>query len=211
MAALDWYFDFVSPFPYLQLERMGSWPAGTEVRAHPVLFAGLLDHWGNKGPGEIPSKRIAVYRLVQWLAEREGIPLRFPPRHPFNPLAALRLAIAADRDLGAIRAIYRHIWAEGNEIDTARGWDRMVGALGLEAAAARIGEPGVKEALRREGEGAIAAGVFGVPSVVVDGQLFWGFDSTEMVGDYLRRPERFRSGEMARLQGLPVGVARVAR
>jgi 2-hydroxychromene-2-carboxylate isomerase len=84
----------------------------------------------------------------------------------------------------------------------------MVRTLGFESAAARIGQPEVKAALRREGEAAIAAGVFGVPSVVVDGTLFWGYDATEMVGDYLRDPTRFRTGEMARVQSLPVGAQR---
>lgn len=208
MRVFDWYFDFVSPFPYLQLERMAAWPPEFGVRAKPILFAALLDHWGHKGPGEIPGKRTFVYRQVQWLARREGIPLRFPPRHPFNPLAVLRLAVALGSELEAIRRIYRHIWRDGGEVDTPEGWSALAAQLGVANAGDLVAQPEVKIALRRNGEEAIAAGVFGVPTLVLDGQLFWGFDSTGMAFDYARDPEAFLSPEMRRLDALPVGASR---
>lgn len=52
----DWYFDFISPFAYLQFVRLGEL-AGARLRLRPVLFAGLLQHWGQLGPAEIPAKR----------------------------------------------------------------------------------------------------------------------------------------------------------
>ena len=202
---IDWYFDFVSPFAYLQCERM---PRELRVRPRPILFAGLLGHWGQKGPAEIPSKRAFTYRQVQWIADREGIALRFPPAHPFNPLRALRLAVALGSDLERIREIYRFIWGEGNDPGSDDGWKRLTRRIGLEDADARIASPEVKAGLRRNGEEALAAGVFGVPTLVVDGRLFWGFDATAMALDYLRDPARFESGEMKRLDTLPVGASR---
>ena len=71
---------------------------------------------------------------------------------------------------------------------------------------AKITEPNVKEELRQNGERALAAGVFGVPTFVIDGELFWGADSTDMVVDYLREPQRFRSGEFGRVAALPIGA-----
>ena len=90
----DWYFDFISPFAYLQWQAVRRLPGIVPV-CRPVLLAGLLSHHGHKGPAEIPSKRLFTYRHAQWRADRAGIPMTFPPAHPFNPLAALRLCIAA--------------------------------------------------------------------------------------------------------------------
>ena len=52
----DWYFDYVSPFAYLQLEGFDRLPDDLVIRAKPVLFAGLLGYWEHKGPAEIPAK-----------------------------------------------------------------------------------------------------------------------------------------------------------
>ena len=64
----DWYFDFVSPYSYLQCERLLELPLA--IRAKPLVFGGLLGHWGHKGPAEIPSKLPHTYRQVWWLAQR---------------------------------------------------------------------------------------------------------------------------------------------
>ena len=95
---IDWYFDFISPFAYLQLVQLQSSHAVVDINFKPILLAGLLKHWGQKGPAEIPSKRIFTYRHILWLARQSNIPLKMPPGHPFNPLKALRLAIFLDND-----------------------------------------------------------------------------------------------------------------
>jgi 2-hydroxychromene-2-carboxylate isomerase len=205
---VDWYFDFISPYSYLQLERMPRWPDGVTLVPKPILFAGLLAHWGQKGPAEISVKRAFTYRQVQWLADRDGVPMRFPPRHPFNPINVLRLAIAVDNDPHAIKTIFRYIWAEGAAVDTPEGWQGLVGRLGVADADRRIADSAVKARLRANGEEAIAAGVFGVPSLVVDGDVFWGYDATAMALDYLRDPSRFETEEMRRIAELPVGISR---
>jgi 2-hydroxychromene-2-carboxylate isomerase len=206
---VDWYFDFISPYSYLQCERMPPWPAGTTLVPKPILFAALLNHWGQKGPAEIPVKRVFTYRQVQWLAERDGIPFRFPPRHPFNPISVLRLAIAAGSGMEAIRTIFRFVWAEGGEADTPAGFQEIARRLGMPDAQARIADPEVKARLRKNGEDAIAAGVFGVPSLVIDDLVFWGNDATQMALDALANPDRFHTDEMRRVESLPVGVSRI--
>ncbi|MFO1351015.1 MAG: 2-hydroxychromene-2-carboxylate isomerase [Gammaproteobacteria bacterium] len=208
MTNLDWYFDFVSPFSYLQREQFQRLPAGVQVNYVPVLFGALLGHWGQKGPAEIASKRPFTYRHTLWLARRHGIPMRFPPAHPFNPLKALRLAIALDCDPAAIRAIFRFIWRDGRAIDSAQDWADLSAAVGLADADAWIAAPQVKDALRGNTEAAIARGVFGVPTFAADDQLFWGFDATDMLLDYLRDPAAFRDPEMLRIAELPVGIRR---
>ena len=103
----DWYFDFVSPFSYLQCERLQSHAAS--IRPHPVVFAAILDANGQKGPAEIVAKRVFTYRFVVWQAKALGIPFKFPHAHPFSPIPLLRLAIACDCRLDAITRIFRFV------------------------------------------------------------------------------------------------------
>ena len=201
MKNLDWYFDFVSPYSYLQREILHT--LGAEIRYKPVLLGGLLKAWGQKGPVEIPEKRRITYRNALWVADQHRIPLKFPPAHPFNPLKALRLAIVLDNDPKAITAIFRFIWQRGESIEHEPGWKKLCAELKVENIEAKIADSRIKETLRKNGEDALGLGVFGVPTAVVDGELFWGFDSTPMLKSYLANPEMFKRGELARVSNLP--------
>ena len=206
MPAADWYFDFISPYSYLQCERLLELPVS--IRAKPIVFAGLLGHWGQKGPAEMPTKRRFTYEQIVWLARRDAIGLRFPPKHPFNPLKALRLAVALGSDLDAIRAIFRHVWRDGGEFESDEGWQALCRLVRVENGDELVARQEVKDELRANGEAALAAGVFGVPTLVVNGRIFWGYDATPMAHEYLLDPTRFDSEEMKRVAGLPVGKAR---
>ncbi len=208
MPSAKWYFDFISPFAYLQLARFGELPADLEVELKPVLFAGLLNHWGHLGPAEIPSKRRFVYRFFKWHADRRGLPFTMPPSHPFNPLPALRLALATGPDLGTVRTIFHHIYGEGEQPDSAEVISVLADRLGIDDIAARLSDPIIKAALRSNTEEAVKSGVFGVPTFQVNGELFWGDDATDMLLDYLKNPDLFKTEEMARLSNMPMGVLR---
>jgi len=205
---VDWYFDFVSPFSYLQCERLQQ--HGKIVRPHPVLFAAILDAIGQKGPAEIPAKRVFTYRFVVWQAKALGIPLRFPHAHPFNPLPLLRLAIACDSRFDAITRIFRFVWREGRVPDLPIEWVELADGLGVPDATARIGAPEIKRALRDETDKAIARGVFGVPTLAIGSDLFWGLDATEMALDYLHAGGRYDDPEYERVAALPATAMRAA-
>jgi 2-hydroxychromene-2-carboxylate isomerase len=209
MKSAEWYFDFISPFSYLQFEAFGELPRALEITFRPVVFAGILDHLQHKGPAEIPGKRRFTYRHVQWLAKHHGIPLKFPPAHPFNPIRALRLAVALGDRREVIEKIFRFIWRDGRSTDAPTDWEALTAALGAGNADQMIADPRVKDELRANGERAIEHGVFGVPTFVVDGEVFWGFDATGMVIDYLEDPQWFKSGEIARIGDLPAAAQRV--
>jgi len=198
-----WYFDFISPFAYLQLHRIAALRERIEIIPKPIVFGALLKHHGQLGPAEIPGKRAFTYRFVQWQAEHEGIALRFPPAHPFNPLAALRLCIAAGSNWTAVSAIFEHLWRDGRNGDSADDLAAVAATLGIADVATAIAAEAVKTELRTNTEAAIAAGVFGVPTLQVDDLLFWGTDATPMIEDWLDRPERFHSDEYARIATLP--------
>jgi len=208
MPSADWYFDFVSPFSYLQCEQLPSLERSLRVRYRPVLFAGLLKAYEHKGPAEIPAKRRFTYRFVVWQAKRLGIPLKFPAAHPFNPLPLLRLAIVADCDPDVIRRIFRFIWRDGRIGDLPIEWAELKAELGLADAENRIAAPEVKDALRRYTDEAIARGVFGVPTLAIGEELFWGADATEMATDFIARGCNFDDPEMERVGALPAAAAR---
>ena len=208
MPSAEWYFDFVSPFSYLQCEQLPALERLIRIHYRPVLFAGLLAAHGHKGPAEIAAKRRFTYRFVVWQAAKLGIPLKFPAAHPFNPLPLLRLAIAADCDPSAVRRIFRFVWRDGRLGDLPIEWAELMSELDVPDAVARIASPEVKDALRKNTDDAIARGVFGVPTLAIGDELFWGADATAMAADYLAQGCRFTDPEMTRVAGLPAAAGR---
>ena len=172
----------------------------------PVLFAGLLNATGALGPAELPSKRLWTYRFCQFTADRLGVPFRMPPAHPFNPLRILRLSIALDSNPAAIDAIFRFVWAEGR--DPVAEWPDLIAALGVADADTLIAAEAVKTALRDNTEKAVAAGVFGVPTLAVDGQHFWGVDGTDSPTPASPIREVLETDAMKRLETLPAAAER---
>lgn len=201
-----WYFDFISPFAYLQWRRLKTLRDVLAIEPVPILFAAVLDQIGQKGPAEIPGKRRFTYRHVQWRARQDGVPLRFPPAHPFNPLAALRLAIAAGGTAAAIDAIFAQIWQRGEAADTPAALAQTAAVLGIADVDAALAAPAVKDALRRNTEAALAHGVFGVPTLALGEELFWGDDATAMAVDYARGA--LSGDDYARIDSLPQAVTR---
>jgi len=208
MPTADWYFDFISPFAYLQSEQLAALGPKVRVRYRPVLFAGLLRAHDHKGPAEIAAKRAFTYRFVVWQAKRLAIPLRMPPQHPFNPLALLRLAIACDCAPDAVHRIFRFVWRDGRLPDLPLEWAELAHELGVRDADTSIARPEIKETLQRNTDEAIARGVFGVPTLVIGDEIFWGFDATQMAADFLAAGCRWSDPEFARVASLPVGATR---
>ncbi|MFI5296701.1 MAG: 2-hydroxychromene-2-carboxylate isomerase [Polyangiales bacterium] len=188
-------FDLVSPYAYLastQVRALGA-RHGREVVAVPVLFAALVDASGAQGPAEIPAKREYMYRDVNRLAAALDVPINPPATHPFNPLAALRASHAVD-DMAVrwrlVDALFRAAWVDERRIDQPDDVACVATAVGLDGneLATRAAATEAKRALRAATDAAIADGVFGVPTMIVDGELFWGVDSLHLL-------DRFLSGE----------------
>ena len=207
-ARLTWYFDYVSPFSYLQLAACPELFERGDVALKPLAFGALLTHWGHRGPAEIPPKRLFTFRHVVFLARERGVPLRFPPAIPFNPLNALRLTLALGGGLAIVRTIFDFVWKEGRSPNDE--WSALCERLGVADAEALCSAAEIKAALRANGETAIAAGVFGVPTFAVDGALFWGLDATPMLRAYLDDPALFDDPEMRRVSELPAAIQRKA-
>jgi len=205
-AQVDWYFDFISPFAYLQWQRLRREAPSLVIRPHPVLFAGLLKHWDNKGPVEIPPKRGWTYAHCLWIAHRHQIPMQLPARHPFNPLPLLRLSIALNNAPEVVDRLFRFVWQDGHLPDEPGHWTQLLSELGVDEDMLKSDD--VKTRLIANGDAAISAGVFGVPSAVVNGECFWGVDATDMLLAFLSGDSFFSSAEWQRSHSLPEGLQR---
>lgn len=188
MKHISFYLDFISPYAYLAFEELPQALMGLSysVTYKPLLFAALLKHYGQLGPAEIPAKRDWTYRQVQWLAQTKGHALDLPAVHPFNPLGLLRLALATDAQGHPNRyvceTLFKHVWVGGADAADAGRLSAITQQLAPQRDPA---DEALKAQLRAHADEAIANGVFGVPSFVVDGKVFWGLDALPMLRAYL--------------------------
>ena len=190
MTSIDFYFDVISPYAWLAFDRLPQALAGHSVVVHyrPLLFAGLLAHWGQKGPAEIAPKRDWTYRQVGWLAHQQGTPLALPRPHPFNPLALQRLALACTPAGGTpnrrvVEALFQHVWCRDGADP-----NQPTALAALATLLAPLRDPSgaeVKAELRAATEQAAAMGVFGVPTLVAAGRSFFGQDALPMLAAWL--------------------------
>ncbi len=215
MAHVDFWFDFISPYAYFGYLQIGpvAEAYGATLRLRPVLFAALLDHYGHKGPAEIPAKREATFKDALRYATLNGVPLAGPAAHPFNPVTALRCAlpeVAGDQQDAVVRALFLGSWGHGGDLGDPADVARILDEAGLDGAGmvARTREPEVKLALRREVEAALARGVFGVPTMDCDGELFWGNDRVDYVALRLEGRDPLPEGALAALLAIPQGATR---
>ncbi len=193
-GAVDFYFDFISPFAYLAWKQIEKFAENHQrpLVIRPVLFAALLDHWGQLGPAEIEPKRIYIMKQVLRRAAELELPLAPPPRHPFNPLLGLRLAAVdgiaeADRRR-LIHVLFDATWGGGPGIEDVDAVAAMASGIGLDGRALvdAARSPEGKARVRATTAQAIERGVFGVPTMIADGELFWGVDSLADLGTFLR-------------------------
>lgn len=187
MPTVRFCFDVISPFAWLAWKRIGALceEEGAALVPQPVLFGALLHHHGQLGPAEIPAKRDYTFAQVFRTARRRGLDMRGPARHPFNPVTALRLclpAVAGEHQHAVIDAIFDAGWQRGDDLSDPTALGRVLDGLGLDGDAMlrETRDPAVKATLRANTDAAIAAGAFGVPTMIIDdGTLFWGDDSLD--------------------------------
>ena len=215
VTALDFYFDFLSPFAFFAWRDIGPLceKYQLELRAHPVVFGKLLDHWGQLGPAEIIPKRDWVSRYCLRYATLHGFEYNPPKFHPFNPLPALRLSlkeVSGERQLAIIDALFCAGWSQGEDLGDAANLIAILEREGIDTVGfeEKITEQAIKDTLADETSQAIARGVFGVPSMIVGDQLFWGNDQFEHIGLLLEGKDPLDSQKHQSLQSRPRKIDR---
>ena len=194
---VDFWFDYASPFAYLastQLERVAA-AAGATVRYRPMLLGAVFKAIGTP---DVPlfamteaKRRYTTGELDRW-ARWWGVPLRFPRQFPIRTIAALRLTLlAGERAPALVARLFRAAWVEGRDLADPALLRQLAADVGVDPAQVdATAQAEVKQALHDATAAAIAAGVFGAPTMMVDdpgGPLaFWGQDRLDLVADALR-------------------------
>ena len=199
-------FEFVWRERADLVDRVEELETDLAAKAGEMGAARLLDHLENIGPAEIAPKRAWTFRWCTWWASHLGIPFRMPAAHPFNPLPYLRLSIAAGTSFDAVSKIFDAIWTTGVDPADEHAFAELARSLNVEPA--RLADREVKDALRTQTEQAIALGVFGVPSLIIGQELFWGADAMDFVDAWLADPGIVMTPEMLRATTVPVGISR---
>ena len=190
---IDFWFDFASTYSYLAAQRIEPLAAarGVAVRWRPFLLGPVFTAMGwNDSPFNIyPSKGRYMWRDMERLCRQYGLPLKKPSRFPRNGLRAARV-ICAHADAPWVPDFAREVFSAGFARDQDIGEREVVTGLlrdlGLDAEAL-IGaaeSPEGKDSLRRQTDEAFRLDIFGAPSFIVDGELFWGNDRLEQALDW---------------------------
>lgn len=191
-APLQFHFDFISPYGYfasLAIEGIAA-RHGRQVAWHPMLLGvAVLKVMGLKPLMDTPLKGDYVDRDVRRYAREHGLRLQRQPRDaPMHPLASAR-ALAwvnrhePERAAEVVHAVYGHCWGEGRDLSTP---ESLAPLLGEAIARAAAGEEAAA-LLRAEVQASLAQGVFGSPTVLVDGEAFWGVDKLAQLERWLER------------------------
>lgn len=190
MKSFDFYFDFLSPFSYFAHIRLQKYRADFAINYKPVALGSLLNQWGIKGPGEVEPKREFLLKQCLRYSVKNNIPFTTPKTHPFNSLYALRLSlvgVAGDHQFKVIDTLWKAGWEKRIDMAEPDELLRELREAGLPAD--ELYEKSfTKEAkveFKKNVAEAIAAGAFGVPSFVADGELFWGNDAIEDFMNFL--------------------------
>ena len=200
---LAFYFDYISHNAYLAWSQLGplAHRYNLEVEPVPVLFAGLLNANGQLGPAEIPAKASWMARDVIRKATLLGVPLAPPASHPFNPLLSLRVSsvpLPEGQLEPLVQALFEATWVRGLDVSDVEVVASIASDVGLngEELVARAGSAEIKSRLRAQNDDAIKVGVFGVPSMVVDSEVFWGFDDFPHLELYLLGEDPLRGADL---------------
>jgi 2-hydroxychromene-2-carboxylate isomerase len=196
---IDYYFTPISPWTYLGHERFTriAKAAGAQVNVLPVDLGGKVFPISGGLPLAKRAPQRQAYRLVELarFSAFHGVPLTLHPKFfPVPPDDAARLIIAvaqhdgSDAAMALTGAVTRATWVEERSIADAAELAAMLAALGLPAQRLAESQSAEVQALfEANTQRAIDAGVFGAPSYVIDGEVFWGQDRLDFVERRLAR------------------------
>jgi 2-hydroxychromene-2-carboxylate isomerase len=195
-GAIDFYFEFASPYGYLastQIDDIGA-RYGREVVWHPIMLGAAFKQTGARPLMQTPLKGAYLQHDVPRFARLLGVPFKAPPVMPANSLAASRAFVwlaAGDAVLAKrlAKGVFHAHWGEGRDISTADQVAQVANRLGIDGDAVlqAVADQRIKDLLKEQTEAAIERGVYGSPFIFVDGEPFWGADRLNQVERWLAR------------------------
>ncbi len=193
-SPIDFYFEFSSPYGYIASQLADDFEkrVGRPLRWRPLLLGPVFKITGQAPLVEVPLKGEYSKRDFARSARLHKVAYRHPEKFPIGTVGALRAFYwAHDRDAhraqALAKALYRAYFVEGQDIGSAAIVVEVARTLGYDAAelTTALEDPALKERAKREVDAAIAAGVFGSPFFVIDGEPFWGVDRMPMAVDWV--------------------------
>jgi 2-hydroxychromene-2-carboxylate isomerase len=191
---VEFYFDVVSPTSYLaftQLPRIAQ-ETGAEIGWRPVLLGAIFKATGNASPMHVPAKGRYMLQDMPRFAARYGVPMALNPHFPMNSLTVMRGATALQlqhpqKFLPYVTAMFKAMWIDALNLGDAQVLAQAIAAAGLDSDAilALAARQEVKDRLRADTEAAVKRGVFGVPTLFVGEQMFFGQDRLDFVREAL--------------------------
>lgn len=189
MKQLDFWFDYSCPYAYLgstQVEALAR-RTGAELTFRPMLLGGVFRAVGApQNMMDVLSPAKALHNLndmLRW-ADFFGVPLSVPSGHPFRTVEALRATLLTRCDPAVIHGFYRAYWIDGQKPSEPATLRAVLSAAGHDpdGILAHLQDDAVKDDLRRRTDEAIALGIFGAPTFIVNRtQLYWGQDRIDFV------------------------------
>lgn len=191
---VEFYYDYGSPASYLawtQMEKLAE-RTGATIVWKPALLGGIFKETQNRPPISVPAKGAWMVKDLARFAQRYDVPMQMNPKFPINTIYLMRGALVAQRD-GYLdtynRAIFNGMWVDAEDVGDMTVVARLLTAAGLdpETFGAAIQAPEIKKELFVRNDEAVAKGIFGMPSFVIDGELHWGQDRLDFVEEALMR------------------------
>lgn len=210
MAAIKFYFDFMSPYSCLTWQWLSSQEDLLKnTQLLPISMGSLISSFETKGPAQIPVKRDYLFKAALRAAKKNQLYLEIPYKLPFNSVLVQRLAqpeVAGAHQVALIDQIFRGIWKEGMDMEDpeelmtflSRHFEVSVVEQLFEQSSskeARLEQRKYQTQVKEQG-------AFGVPSFIVDQELFWGFDAREDLLSYLKKTDPLDQEKFQRFTGL---------
>lgn len=195
MKKIEYYFDFLSPYSYLSWnwvrnKRISLKNSGIEFEFLPIPMASLIQSHETKGPAQIKPKREYLFKDCLRFTSVNEIPFETPRQLPFNSLYGLRcatLANAGEHQFDVIDTIFMEGWGRGEDIGDPEKLESLFEQRQLpgKKLVDRVGDNDVRKELKMNLKRAKESQLFGVPSFIVDEEMFWGNDSIQWLEKYL--------------------------
>ena len=192
-TSIEFFFDVGSPTAFLAHERLQQLAQQYDLALtlKPILLGGVFKATGNASPVAVPAKGAYMAGVdLPRFVKRYGVELRFNPFFPINTLTLMRAAIAA-REQGCLPAytdaVFKAIWQQEKNMGEIEVVQAVLSEAGLDTDAllAATQDATIKQTLIDETASAVERGAFGVPTMFVGGEMYFGQDRLDFVEEQL--------------------------
>jgi len=185
---VDFYFDFGSPNAYLAFTQLPliTKKYNTELIFHPILLGGIFKATGNQPPGLISEKRLYMARDSERFAEKYGVEFNHNPYFPINTLSLMRGAVSYQKNGDFekyTKVIFQSMWVDKKDTGNSEVLENVFkeNELDYPSFLERILDGETKKKLISNTSAAVERGVFGAPTMFVDGEMFFGQDRIDFI------------------------------